>query len=372
MAVYKPKKSPYWHYDFQFQGVRFHGSCGTAEKRAAKRIEARRRTEAAEGIHKRPMMAVKEAFGRYHHEVGQSCRTASDIEYQLANLMAFFGAETLLSEIDDSRLAEFVARRRGMCARHKKTMVSNATVNREVQLLRRVHRRANDVWRVDVGYMPAWGRHALSEPQERVRELSMAEETAFLAELREDLRPIVRFCILTGVRFMAAARLTWADIDYEVESLTVRAKSRRPGRSVHTVPITPAVRTVIADQKGKHAVYVFAYKCAKSRALRRKGEYYPLSKNGWRKEWARALKAAEVRDFRFHDTRHTAATRTLRGSGNLRATQVMLGHADIKTTAKYAHVTLGDVRTAMLAGESRNSPEENQETDDNELKIKAE
>lgn len=372
MAVYKPKKSPYWHYDFQFQGVRFHGSCGTTEKRSAERIEARRRTEAAEGIRKRPPMAVREAFGRYHAEVGQACRTASDIEYQLANLMTFFGADTLLSEIGDSRLAEYVARRRGMRARHKATLVSNATVNREVQLLRRVFRRADDVWRADTGDMPAWGRHALSEPQERVRELSNAEETAFLAELRKDLRPIVRFCILTGVRLMAAARLTWADVDYEVESLTVRAKSRRPGRNMHTVPITPAVRAVIADQKGKHPVYVFAYQCAKSRAKRRKGEYYPLSRNGWRKEWARALKAAKVSDFRFHDTRHTAATRTLRGSGNLRATQVLLGHTDIKTTAKYAHVTLGDVRAAMLAGESRNSPEANQATDDSELKEKAE
>lgn len=46
--LYKPRRSPYWHFDFQIQGSRFCGSTGTADKAAAKLIEARRRTEAAE------------------------------------------------------------------------------------------------------------------------------------------------------------------------------------------------------------------------------------------------------------------------------------------------------------------------------------
>ena len=80
--------------------------------------------------------------------------------------------------------------------------------------------------------------------------------------------------------------------------------------------------------------------------LRRSGERYPFTKSGWRKQWSRALKAAGIEDFRFHDLRHTAATRTLRASGNMKAVQKMLGHSDITTTARYAHVMVDDVRAA--------------------------
>ena len=90
---------------------------------------------------------------------------------------------------------------------------------------------------------------------------------------------------------------------------------------------------------------------------RRKGERYPFSKNGWRKDWWRALEAAGIEDFRFHDLRHTAATRVLRASNNLKVVQEMLGHSDIGTTARYAHAMIEDVRAAMESAQSRNTPE---------------
>jgi site-specific recombinase XerC len=63
----------------------------------------------------------------------------------------------------------------------------------------------------------------------------------------------------------------------------------------------------------------------------------------------RACAAAEVSNFRLHDTRHTAATRTLRGSKNLAAVQKLLNHSDVKTTMKYAHVLMDDVAEALTA-----------------------
>ena len=117
------------------------------------------------------------------------------------------------------------------------------------------------------------------------------------------------------------------------------------------IPITGGVRELLVGEKGKHPIYAFVYKCARSRGKRRKGEHYPFSKNGWRKPWYGALAAAGVSDFRFHDTRHTAATRVLRKSRNLKVVQQMLGHTTITTTARYAHVQLDDVREAMEATE---------------------
>lgn len=60
-----------------------------------------------------------------------------------------------------------------------------------------------------------------------------------------------------------------------------------------------------------------------------------------------AIARSGVKDFRFHDTRHTAATRVLRES-NLRVVQTLLGHSDVKTTTKYPHAI--DGRRAQRTG----------------------
>jgi integrase len=50
-----------------------------------------------------------------------------------------------------------------------------------------------------------------------------------------------------------------------------------------------------------------------------------------------ACVAAGVRQVRFHDLRHTFATRLAARGVPLRTIQEFLGHADLKTTQIYAH-----------------------------------
>ena len=65
------------------------------------------------------------------------------------------------------------------------------------------------------------------------------------------------------------------------------------------------------------------------------------------------LKAAGIENFRFHDLRHTALTRL----GNIETAFELAGHSDIRTTKRYFHTAEERVREAMIAAESRNSPE---------------
>ena len=58
-------------------------------------------------------------------------------------------------------------------------------------------------------------------------------------------------------------------------------------------------------------------------------------------------RAAGVTDFRFHDIRHDFGTKLLRATGNLKMVQKALGHANLKTTMRYAHVLDGEVAEAM-------------------------
>ena len=90
MSLYKPKNTPYWHFDFQLSGVRFHGSTGTTIKGKARLIEAQHRNDAASGSsnRKRRPMTLDAAAGRYFVEIGEHQPSAGTTEYQLGNLIA--------------------------------------------------------------------------------------------------------------------------------------------------------------------------------------------------------------------------------------------------------------------------------------------
>jgi integrase len=349
MSIYKPKNRPHYLYDFKIRGVRFFGSTGTATKAVARQIEVRERDNAARGRRDRQPMTLDRALGRFFSEVARHQRSSETTFYLSAKLKGGLGAETLLSNLTDDELAAYISRRRGE--------VAESSVNRETQLLKRVFRRADTVWKADIGDMPNWREHILQEPAGRVRELTADEEARLFDALRPDFHPLIAFALVSGVRLANARTLTWAQVDYSARQITFRIKSRRPGGDVHILPLTSAMVALLAQQKGHHPIYVFTYECKRSRGLRRKGERYPFSRSGWRRDWGKALKVAGIEDFRFHDLRHTAATRTLRATGNLKVVQEQLGHRDIATTARYAHATTGDVREAMERVESRHSPD---------------
>ena len=93
-----------------------------------------------------------------------------------------------------------------------------------------------------------------------------------------------------------------------------------------------------------HRSFVFTFED------RNTGERKPIPKTGgpWR-SWTQALTRAEIDNFRFHDLRHTFGTRMLRQTQNLKLVSKLMGHANIETTARYAHVMDDDMADAMQA-----------------------
>ena len=63
--------------------------------------------------------------------------------------------------------------------------------------------------------------------------------------------------------------------------------------------------------------------------------------------YKRVLRDTSLPYTNFHTLRHTAATWILKKTNNLRITKEILGHADIKTTLKYAHVLDDEKRSAL-------------------------
>lgn len=341
MSVYKPKGSPYFHYDFQWQGARFYGSTGRKTRRGAEQVEDRKRQEATNPQQGDPPITLDDACGLYarHADKQPSWPTT---RYMIQALLKL-GARRLLSEISQRELNDFIAKRRDGR--------SNAAVNRELDNVRAIWRYAAGAG-YDVGKMPAWKALRLKVVEAAPRELSNDEEDRLFAEMRADVADACDFALKSGWRRGEVIGLRWSDCDFQAR----QAKTRIKGGDTIKRPLTPTLVALIANQP-RVGPFVFTYVCKKSRVKRRKGERYPLTATVLRSAMKAAKTEAKVEDFRFHDFRHTRGTRILRATGNLATAQKALAHKSIKTTLRYAHVLDDDVRNALDASESRTIPE---------------
>lgn len=344
----KTPRSPYWQYDFQHAKRRFHGSTRETSKRKAQEYIDRLVAEIRSGKHGTPEITVDQACDAYWKDKGQHERSHRTTEYQLANLCQGLGPTRLLSSITIRHFRDYIAKRRAQ--------VSNASVNREWQLARRVWKHVAATHAV----APIkWGELKLKEPDERVRELTADEEQRLFDALPDALKPVVEFAILSGQRRSAVIGLRWDRIDWNAGEATIENK----GGGDHRFPLSPAlVQLVLEQPQVDGCPFVFTYVCErpapkrKDRPARRKGERYPFSQQGWYRKWQKAKAEAGVQDFRFHDLRHTTATRIMRRTGNIKAAGKLLGHTDIRTTSRYAHVSQEDLRAVMADTESRTGP----------------
>lgn len=357
MSVKKPPHSPFYHYEFKFRGVKFRGTTGATERREAERFERDKRAEvkaAAAAQAATPSMTLDVAAARYWDEAGQHA-SEPDLFGNIERIVEWIGGSTALSDITTELVSGLVARRRGEFVKNnpKGKLVSPSTVNRSFTMpLRRILTRARVDWEIPLQEL-RWKSLILKEPKERVRELKLDEEDRLETFERPEFTVLRRFAQATGLR-RRDALITWPQVDWDNELIRVVQKGDDP----HEIPIAPDVVGLLwklYTAKDRHETHVFTYVALKTRVEPRSkrkivaGERYPITEEGWASEHGRVCKRAKVVGFRIHDERHTAATRLLRGSGNLAVVRKVMGHKSITTTMKYAHVVDSDIRDAMKA-----------------------
>ncbi|MEK6717997.1 MAG: tyrosine-type recombinase/integrase, partial [candidate division NC10 bacterium] len=198
--------------------------------------------------------------------------------------------------------------------------VKPATVTHELATLRHLYTKAIE-WRY-VSRNPVKAVTPLKPPPARVRYLTPEERKALLAACEARLRPLVLLLLHTGLRRGELLALTWADIDLRQRWLTVRdSKTHRARR----VPLNDTGLGVL-------------------QALPRPDDSQAKAFGEWTRDaltmaFRRAAKRAGVKDFRLHDCRHDAASQLAMRNVSLRTIQELLGHADPRMSAKYAHLS---------------------------------
>ena len=212
---------------------------------------------------------------------------------------------------------------------------SPATVNRELQVLSKVFSLAYDNGLVETN--PMRRVHKLREAPGRERYLTDDEEKRLFEVLsgrRAHVRPIVVVALQTGMRQGEVLGLRWEHVDLDQKTIYVaHTKTGRPRTIPMSRPVEVELRSLKQDASSDEHVFSHA----------RTG----LKLTTFRHAWEGACKEAKITGLRFHDLRHTFATR-LRAKG-VHEMDIMslLGHTTLQMTSRYTHAMPENLRTAV-------------------------
>jgi integrase len=358
-----------------FESIGTNGS-ETEAKRVATQIYADAKRAAASGdglpsvtaqraqaaAQKARTLTLDEACGTYWKDRGEWVKTSDDIKRYTDTLLRELGKTTLLTDLTLRKLLDYVARRRmRKTADGRDCYRAPGSINRELGHLRTVLIHARDSG-FEVPHFKWKEKLFLDEPENYQHPLNEEQEARLFAVLRHDLHDMFEFAIATGLRLDNIITLRWDQVDWTTRLVTVRAKSKKPGGRLHRVDITVRVAAILRRCEGQHPEFVFTFVCQRNRhdphagLMQERDKRYPFTTSGWRREFDRARIEAGVEKTRFHDLRHTFATRLHKASGKLALVQKALAHADVATTMRYISVEQDDVRAAMEAADKMFAP----------------
>jgi len=147
----------------------------------------------------------------------------------------------------------------------------------------------------------------------------------------------IRLLMLTGARRSEVLSATWDMFDFEM-GVWVKPSSHTKQKKTHRVPLSPPALQLflkIKEQKNSFK-YVFPS---------RPGAKHPYVTE-LKKAWRQLCNRAELKDFRIHDLRHTYASILVSGGASLPLIGALLGHTQMQTTQRYAHLMDDPLREA--------------------------
>ncbi|CAB4144715.1 XerC Integrase [uncultured Caudovirales phage] len=347
--------SAVWQIAFSVGTRRVRETSNTTDRAAAAELALARRAEVwgevTNGVTARPKerMTFAGAADRWWTEVGRHAPGAdTNLRYHLGVLLPLIGDGTMLDAIDGNVVALLVAR--------LSTDRAPATVNRYLGTLHAVCVRAGDVWGVRVTpWKPS--AHALTEPRGREMYLTQDQARALLNAACGHLRPIIAIAATTGLRRDNVVLLQWEQVSLDLRRAIIRQKGGKPLAVELSDDVVALLDGIAPPNQADRRGPVFRYgdtriACACIACRNPMLADRPIT--NIRRAFAAAVSAAGLRiddgeRIVFHTLRHTFASWLLEATGDLKLVQEALGHSQISTTTRYAHLAPGRRRTGIVA-----------------------
>ncbi len=349
MAVYKQPKSKYWWYKFTWNGEQIRESTKQTNKRVAEQMEAAHKTSLAKGevgIRERKLsptlteFATKDFLPYAEATFRAKANTLTYYQQGVNRLLGFSRlAEARLDQITTEAIAAFVANRQNAGRQV-------ATINRELQALRRMFTLAQEWGKVEKALPRV---RMLGGEQHRERVLTPEEEAAYLSaacskamddhadpNLCYDVAVLLLDCAL---RPEECFRLKWANI----VGGAIEIQYGKTDNARRRIPFSSRVASVVDMRRLRTTTeWVFP-------AATKSGHIEPSSV---KKQHAKACRGNEARGkwivqpFPLYTLRHTCLTRWAPHMDPW-TLHKLAGHRDMSITKRYIHPQDATVREAI-------------------------
>jgi integrase len=312
MPIFK-RESTWWVSFTTPSGERIRRSAKTEDKKLAQEYHDSLKHEAwrVHQLGEKPRRTWQEAVVQWSIEKQDKADYQKDVG-KLKWLDQYFGG-LYLDSIDKALIDKVKA--------GKRDEASASTANRYLALIRAILRMARDDWEwIDkVPHIKLF-----KEPQIRVRWLTPEEAVRLLKELPQHLNAMARFSLSTGLRQRNVSYLRWDQVNLDLEIAWIHADQAKSKKAI-AVPLNSDALKVLQNQRGEHPDYCFTYQ----------GE--PVDRTTT-KAWYKALKRAEIENFRWHDLRHTWASWHVQNGTSLNELLELGGWSSYDMVLRYAHM----------------------------------
>lgn len=326
--IYKQKGSRYYFAKFHWKGQLIHRSTRATDRKTARSVEGRMRSELARGnwgiLEKKPSATLKEFIERDflpHVDVQfkPKPRTAQYYHEGAARLLASDIASAKLDEITDQHARQFEARWE---------LLSPCTTNCGLRTLRRALNLAADWGRTDRRVRITLARGE----RQRSRVVSDDEFRLYLDKCHPLWREVATVLYGTGMRPGECFRLTWQNVHLNGSGgliAIVEGKSRAARRLLPMVPAVYEVLKARYEAQGRPAEgYVFPTGSTCGHLVQGMAQKYHT----------KALAAVpEVKPFEIYCLRHSFLTHLAESGCDAFVLAKIAGHSSIQITMRYCH-----------------------------------
>jgi len=289
-------------------------------------------------VKKETQVTFNELAGKYVENFGTQKAFQSSKRYLLAKVQEHFG-EQRLSQITYLDLETYRNKRKATPANGSKQR-TDASVNREMALIGHMLGKAVEWEMLETSPLKKGKRLMFKENNHRLRFLTESEVAALLTASDDlkihspYLRPLVETALLTGMRRGELLSLKWEQIRNGFIYLEAAMVKSGKGRQI---PINDRLAEVFKEvRRGNQLKSEFVFCDSQGRRF-----------SQVKRSFASACRRAGIEAFRFHDLRHTFASRLVMRGASLKAVQELLGHADLKMTMRYAHLSHEHLRDSV-------------------------
>lgn len=212
---------------------------------------------------------------------------------------------------------------------NKGTPKSPATVNRYTTTLSHLFNVAIREWE-GMEFNPLTRIKKLKESRGRVRFLSEGERDRLLEACQASssplLYPFVILALTTGMRYGEVTNIQWKDVDFERRRILLHETKNDERRAAPLVGLSHELLKKLSKVRRLDNLYV-----------------YPGNVEGkpvyMRDTWNEALAKSEIKDFRFHDLRHTTASYLAMHGATLAEIAEVLGHKTLAMVKRYVQLS---------------------------------